>query len=81
VINPDGSASARVAVVDVILDTERIDLDRSGRVDGFDLALLASAFGSARGEPRYLPSADVDGSGLVDGLDLAYVAGRFGGPP
>jgi hypothetical protein len=81
VINPDGSVSPRIAMVNVTLDTARIDLDGSGRVDGFDLALLASAFGSARGAPRYLPSADVDGSGLVDGVDLAYVAGRFGGPP
>jgi hypothetical protein len=81
VVNPDGSASPRIEVVDVTLDQGRIDLDGSGRVDGFDLALLASAFGSARGQPRYLAAADVDGSGLVDGVDLAYVARRFGGPP
>jgi hypothetical protein len=81
IVNPDGSASARIALVDVALDATRIDLDRSGRVDGFDVALLASAFGSARGAPRYLPAADIDGSGLVDGVDLAYVAGRFGGAP
>ena len=81
VVNPDGSASPRIAILDVALDETRIDLDGSGRVDGFDLALLASSFGSARGAPRYLPAADVDGSGLVDGVDLAYVAGRFGGAP
>jgi hypothetical protein len=81
VVNPDGSASPRVALVDVIVAPGRSDIDGSGRVDGFDLALLASAFGSARGEPRYLAAADVDGSGLVDGVDLALVAMRFGGPP
>jgi hypothetical protein len=29
---------------------ERADIDRSGRVDGYDLALLARSFGAARGE-------------------------------
>ncbi len=29
---------------------ERADIDRSGRVDGYDLALLARSFGSTRGE-------------------------------
>jgi hypothetical protein len=81
VVNPDGSASPRIAVVDVIAAGGRADVDGSGRVDGFDVAVLAQAFGSARGEPRYLAAADVNGSGLVDGFDLAYVAARFGGPP
>jgi hypothetical protein len=30
--------------------TERADIDGSGRVDGFDLAILARAFGATRGE-------------------------------
>jgi hypothetical protein len=29
---------------------ERADIDNSGRVDGYDLALLAASFGAARGE-------------------------------
>ncbi len=36
---------------------ERADIDRSGRVDGFDLALLAGAFGASRGE-NFLLQAD-----------------------
>ena len=39
--------------------TDRADIDRSGRVDGFDLALLARSFGAERGEDFTLQS---DGS-------------------
>jgi hypothetical protein len=49
---------------------ERADIDGSGRVDGFDLALLASAFGSVRGEDfTLLP----DGTLLQSGTGGARV--------
>ncbi|MBM4111289.1 MAG: hypothetical protein FJ254_08050 [Phycisphaerae bacterium] len=40
------------------------DLDGNGSVDGADLGILLSAFGTAE------PSADLDGNGSVDGGDL-----------
>lgn len=58
--------------------TNRGDVDGSGRVDGHDLVLLALAFGSVAGEPRYLAPADVNQDGLVDGFDLAILADFFG---
>ncbi len=54
------------------------DLNRDGRVDGEDLVVLALAFGSQRGDPRFVAAADLDGDGQVDGKDLAILAGNFG---
>jgi len=44
----DSVAQAPVIMTNTILD--RVDIDRSGRVDGYDLALLARSFGAVRGE-------------------------------
>lgn len=54
------------------------DLNEDGRVDGKDLISLALSFGSRRGEPRFLRTADFDGNNVVDGLDLAALAMNFG---
>jgi len=53
------------------------DIDRSGRVDGLDLSILAFAFGSTRGQARFNPKADLNGDGLVGGTDLAILASNF----
>jgi hypothetical protein len=57
------------------------DVDRSGRVDGADLALLAGAFGADELRPHYHDGSDLDRSGAIDGDDLAILAGRFGAGP
>ncbi|MBI4169419.1 MAG: hypothetical protein HY510_05715 [Acidobacteria bacterium] len=44
----NGQDDAPMVLTNVL--TERADIDRSGRVDGFDLAILARAFGATRGE-------------------------------
>jgi hypothetical protein len=44
----DSVAQAPVIMTNTLLD--RVDIDRSGRVDGYDLALLARSFGAVRGE-------------------------------
>ncbi len=79
--NPDGGAALAPGILRIELDPRRIDLDRSGRIDGFDLALLARSFGRRGSDPLYSSGADIDGSGLVDGADLALLASRFGRPP
>ncbi len=48
--------------------TERADIDGSGRVDGFDLAVLASAFGATRGEDYTLQA---DGTLLQGGSGVS----------
>ncbi len=80
-VNPDGGAVTLAAVLSIGLRPGRADVDRSGRVDGYDLALLADAFGRREGEPRFAPASDINSDGVVDGLDLAPLAARFGGPP
>jgi hypothetical protein len=81
IVNPDGSRAALPEVLAIGLDRRRIDLDASGRVDGYDVALFAAAFARGRGEPGYSIAADIDGDGRVDGVDLALLASRFGAPP
>ncbi len=58
--------------------TIRADFDESLRIDGFDLARLARAFGAAGGEAGFDSAADLDASGMVDGNDLAILASLFG---
>jgi uncharacterized protein (DUF2141 family) len=54
------------------------DVNGDGKVDIKDLALVAQAFGSYTGHPRYNPAADVNQDGWVDIRDLAMVAKNFG---
>jgi hypothetical protein len=54
------------------------DIDASGRVDGFDLAVLGRAFGAMSGSSRYDLRADLDHDGQIDGGDLALLARDFG---
>jgi hypothetical protein len=60
----DGVAQAPLIMTNVL--TDRADIDRSGRVDGYDLALLARAFGAERGENFTI---DPDGT-LLQNPDL-----------
>ena len=48
------------------------DLDGDGVVNGADLSILLSAWGSAD------PTADIDGNGIVGGSDLAVLLGNWG---
>jgi len=56
----------------------RGDLDKSCRVDGIDLLILALAFGSRTGEARYSLTADINNDGVVNGMDFALMADNFG---
>jgi len=47
------------------------DLDGNGSIDGADLGILLSAFGTAD------PAADLDGNGNVDGGDLGALLARW----
>jgi serine protease AprX len=68
-------------LVKALLDPRRADADGSGRVDGFDLARLALAFGSSEAGGTgagWDPAVDLTGNGVVDGEDLALLSGYFG---
>lgn len=54
------------------------DPNGDGRVDGNDVAMVAKAFGSYPGHPRWDPIADLNVDNKVDSLDIAIVAKNFG---
>ncbi|HLF85742.1 MAG TPA: PA14 domain-containing protein, partial [Nitrospiria bacterium] len=55
-----------------------MDLDGSGRVDGFDLGRIGMAFVSKPGDPNWNPDADFNGDGFVDESDLTLFGHDFG---
>jgi hypothetical protein len=54
------------------------DLNGDGKVDIKDLVIVATAFGSFPGHPRWNSEADVNQDNYVDMQDLTLVASHFG---
>ena len=55
------------------------DVDFSGEVDGVDLSIVLTRWGTDGGKDY--PAADIDGSDTIDGADLAAVLGKWGPCP
>jgi Ca2+-binding EF-hand superfamily protein len=54
------------------------DVNKDGSVDINDIAIVAQAFGSYSGHPRWNSTADVNGDGIVDMMDIVLIAAHFG---
>lgn len=54
------------------------DINGDGVTDIFDIAIVARAYGSYPGHPRWNLAADLDDNGTVDIFDLARVAKDYG---
>lgn len=54
------------------------DVNGDGKVDGKDIAVVATAFGSYPEHPRWNSAADINGDNVINSLDLALVAVNFG---
>ena len=54
------------------------DLNGDGLVNINDLFIVAKAFGSSMGDPKWNPDADVDGNAEINISDLFKVAKQFG---
>lgn len=54
------------------------DINGDGKVDLLDLRILAAAFGSTPGDPRWNSNADINGDGRVDLADLTILAVHYG---
>jgi hypothetical protein len=54
------------------------DVNKDGVVDVIDVAMVARAFGSYPGHPRWNPAYDINVDGRVDVTDLAMVEAYFG---
>jgi hypothetical protein len=58
--------------------TFRGDVNRDGRVDISDLALIGSHFQATIGSPNYYPDADLNRDGIINVSDLAILGADFG---
>jgi parallel beta-helix repeat protein len=56
----------------------RSDLNRDGRVDGKDIAVVAQAFASYPSHKRWSFQADLNSDKKIDGMDLIIVAKNWG---
>src|SRR5262245_31195046 len=75
VTNPDGLSGSRPAAIVVV---RTADIDDSCRIDGGDLNVLARAWNTVAGDPRFRAAADLDGDRFVGPLDLVILAEYFG---
>ena len=60
--------------------TKTPDLDHDGTVSIIDFGMIAAAFGSTAGSPRYNPFADLNGDGTVSIIDIGILGADFGAP-
>jgi len=83
----DIDANGRVNIVDTTMvclkfgvNTHTLfgDLNGDGKVDIKDLVIVAEAFGSFPGHPRWNSKADVNQDSKVDMQDMLLVASHFG---
>jgi len=54
------------------------DLNKDGKIDIIDVAIVAYSLGSYPGHDRWNPDADLNGDGTVDIRDVVLVASYFG---
>jgi hypothetical protein len=54
------------------------DVNRDGTVNILDAALIAFAFGSRPGDPRWNSAYDITHDGVIDILDVAIMAFYYG---
>jgi hypothetical protein len=54
------------------------DLNMDGRVNIQDITLVAIAYGSKPGDPKWNLMADLDKNGVINILDIALVARDYG---
>jgi hypothetical protein len=83
--NGDGRLDVAVAVflenkIDILFSrlNDRADVNGSNRVDGFDLAELASLWTIRSGDAEYRRNVDIDLNGMIEGHDQSLLISRFG---
>jgi hypothetical protein len=53
------------------------DINGDGKVNILDITLVAQAWGSHPGEPRWNPKCDLDGNGVINIIDITMVAREY----
>jgi uncharacterized protein YfaS (alpha-2-macroglobulin family) len=74
----DGAKTTNKTTFGVMHGRLSTDINGDGIVDILDIAIVAKAYGSYPGHPRWNPATDLDGSGTVDIIDIAKVAKDYG---
>jgi hypothetical protein len=54
------------------------DLNGDGRINILDIVIVAKAYGSKPGDPKWNATADLDKNGVIDILDICRVAKDYG---
>jgi tungstate transport system substrate-binding protein len=58
--------------------TNRADLNFDFKVNMLDIGMVAAAFGTRPGDPRWNPDCDINNQGVVNMIDVGIVAKNFG---
>ena len=54
------------------------DVDGDMDIDIFDIVAMAGAYGSKKGDPKYVPNYDLDCDGDIDIFDIVIAASNYG---
>jgi hypothetical protein len=54
------------------------DVNGNGKVDMYDISLIAMAFGASPGNSRWTPETDINGDNKIDLIDVAITSKNFG---
>jgi hypothetical protein len=74
--NGEAAATARASFT-VKPQANIADVNGDGVVNILDIALVAHAWSSTPGSPRWDPRCDLDGSGVINIIDITIVARQF----
>ena len=72
------NSSVQSEIARIVCGASASDVNRDGKVDLRDISLVAIAFGSYPGHPRWNLIADINQDGKIDLRDIALVARNFG---
>jgi len=86
VVEINGFGALSGEVLDYVVEYEpessvsvaRTDLNHNRKIDINDIAVVAHAYGSTPGSPRYDPNLDFNSDSIINITDLAIVARNFG---
>jgi hypothetical protein len=78
---PSGVSGTKSNAFSVNLNTQRLDIDSSGRIDNADFAQVLLGYPSFSGDALYTTTRDIDVDGDVDGADLSLILSFFGMSP
>jgi hypothetical protein len=79
-VNVTASFGDQVGVDDTSFQVKQVivaDINGDGKVNILDITLVAQAWGSYPGQPRWNPKCDLDGNGVINIIDITMVAREY----